>query len=72
MKTPVNVKLAQRFVRFLSRKRERIEERETGMADFIIRCGIFAMPVRLRFASSRFLLPPRLTSGVQHAAATTL
>ncbi|MGB8410321.1 MAG: hypothetical protein WCE58_10500 [Gallionella sp.] len=38
------MKLAQRFVCFLARKRERIEERGTGMAGFIIRGGIFAMP----------------------------
>lgn len=43
----INVKLAQRFVCPLYRLRERVGVRETGMAVFIIRRGIFAMPVRL-------------------------
>ena len=42
----INVKLAQRFVRPLSHLRERVVERETGMANFIIKGDIFAMPVR--------------------------
>ncbi len=42
----LNIKFAQRFVRPLARLRERVGERETGMAGFIIRGGLFAMPVR--------------------------
>ncbi len=42
-----NVKLAQRFVLSLPRSRGRVGERETGMAGFIIRGSIIAMPVRL-------------------------
>jgi hypothetical protein len=40
------VKLAQRVLAPLSRWREKAGERETGMAGFIIKGGIFAMPVR--------------------------
>ncbi len=39
------MKLAQRFVCPLARLRERVGARETGMAEFIIMGGIFAMPV---------------------------
>jgi len=46
----VNVKLAQRFVCPLARLRERVGERETGMASFIIRGGIFALPVNVKLA----------------------
>ena len=36
----VNFKFAQRFVRTLSRKRERVEEREAGMDSFTIKIGM--------------------------------
>ena len=37
----VNLKLAQRFVRSLARLRERVEERETGIAGYIFRGATF-------------------------------
>src|SRR5574340_218344 len=46
--TRFNVKLAQRFVCSLSRLRERVGEREAGMANFIIKGRLFAVPVRAR------------------------
>ena len=45
MNPEFNVKLAQRFVRFLSRLRERIEERETGKVSFIIRVALLPCPL---------------------------
>ncbi len=53
-----NVNLAQRFVCSLTRLRERVGERETGMAAFIIRYGIFAMPVLLLIACDKPPAPP--------------
>ncbi len=44
----VNVKLAQRYVRSFPCLRGKVGMGETGMANFIIRGGIFAMPVRQR------------------------
>jgi hypothetical protein len=43
-----NMKLAQRDLVPLSRRRERDGERETGTMGFIIRNGIVAMPVSQR------------------------
>ncbi len=58
---PFNVKYAQRIVRLLSRRRERIEVRETGMANFIMRAFAFRQNACLpRFKGGNIAMPVRL------------
>ncbi|OGT19559.1 MAG: hypothetical protein A2342_05595 [Gallionellales bacterium RIFOXYB12_FULL_54_9] len=54
-KACINIKLVQAFVCPFPRIRGKVEKRETGMANFIIRGGIIAMPVSV--AEKRCIIP---------------